>query len=462
MQLDVFKKASYLQKAFIALSITGISLLFLIFIASSEYVFEFKLFSVILFYLLLLIVINVLSISNKKAIGFLLVVTICCYFVRIFFAFVLYYIAENNGLGYIPSVDQDSVVYMEDVDYTLTHVLVNGFTFENYKPTVNTSAYSFFIGFLGVILNSNSKLLITFSSCFFGSLCPLGMYLLSLKAGLTEKYARISAILIAFFSIMVIIFSSVIMKDILVILLVMATFLAYHKTRTNKYYWFLVMVCIICTSLVRAYSGPAILAGILACEYYLRLKSTRQLITFSILSIIIIGCFALIGHFFDLHSIRFFERFINITDLVSLQEYREDHFVGGEKVLDFSGILSMPGGIFLALGLGLIYEFFSMFPWEWFSTDTFASKFICLEMCFLYILYFSAIFGIIKAFKTKNYLVLAMFFYLFINALFLALFVGNYGSFLRYRLSFYPVFIVLAGLGGFKGLVHLFSVKINF
>lgn len=259
------------------------------------------------------------------------------------------------------------------------------------------------------------------------------------------------------FSFTVTAYTSVLMRDVYIILLsymIIFFYYVFYKKK-NIYYLLFSIFSFFLLCPIRAYAAAATFIACITAHLILVsnlkyknfiIKTNRYMITVFIMVIVILTLLIIFQNFLRIDYI------ISLFDMDTILKVSEEGYGGANSSFGIDRV-ALSKCLPLFLLIGYFCMFFAPFPHQWLLSKNIVQAFSASETIILYIFLLPSFFmGIIKGFKDRNFIIVSSFLYIIFVFTFYGMILDNSGAVFRGRAPFIPL-IYLIALYNTKGLL---------
>ncbi len=277
---------------------------------------------------------------------------------------------------------------------------------------------------------------------------PVVIYSLSKKIYNNNLYSKVLAYIIAF-SLTVAAYTTVLMRDVYIMLFSYLIIFYYYKFQVNFSYLnlcktviFFVLLC-----MFRAYAAAAVLSACVVAHLVklAKFKIRKNIISinkYSLLLIILISVLLIFCIVFN--SYLKLDYIISLFDMEKILEVSEIGYGGANSSFGVNRT-ALSHCLPLFLAFGYFCMFFAPFPHQWLLSRNVVQAFSAPETIILYIFLIPSFFkGMVKGFKEKKFIVMASALYIMFVFTFYGMILDNSGAVFRGRAPFIPLIFLIA------------------
>lgn len=251
------------------------------------------------------------------------------------------------------------------------------------------------------------------------------------------------------FSFTIAAYTSVLMRDVYIILLsYMIIYFYYLFFKQKKLTYFLLsLISFILLCPIRAYAaGATFIACIVAHLIIVSkikyknfiIKTNKYMIGVFVMVIIILTLLIIFQKFLKLDYI------ISLFDMETILKVSEEGYGGANSSFGIDRV-ALSKCLPLFLLIGYFCMFFAPFPHQWLLSKNIVQAFSASETIILYIFLLPSFFmGIIKGFKERNFIIVSSFLYIIFVFTFYGMILDNSGAVFRGRSTFLPLIYLIA------------------
>lgn len=285
-------------------------------------------------------------------------------------------------------------------------------------------------------------------NCMLSGFIPVFTYILAKNIGLNKFNSKILTYIIAF-SLTISAYTTVLMRDVYIILLSLLIIFFYSKfaEKFKIKYLFITILFFILLCLFRAYAAGAVLCACIIA-HFIKLaifKIKKNLVYINKFTcLLFIFTFVILVVCITFNSYLKLDYIISLFDMNTILQVSEIGYGGANSSF---GVDRVALSHFLPLFLlfGYFCMFFAPFPHQWFLAHNIVQAFSIPETIFLYIIIFPSFFlGSIKGFKERNFIIMASFLYIIFVFTFYGMILDNSGAVFRGRAPFIPLLFLIS------------------
>lgn len=380
--------------------------------------------------------------------------TVCFHFlVGLFIQLLKYHILNLptiNGIAAI-GVDNDGWLYHSQAVMLLQ---------QGYKEV---NFYSYIVAFIYKCFGINEYTVCIINSIFSGFIsiiiCKLG------EIVFLDKFTTKFLGFVVAFSFSIAAYTSVLMRDVFIILLSLLIIYFYYKFFKNQniFHLFLSLLSFFLLCFFRAYAAVAVMSACFFAHLFLRSKysfSKRKIHInkFGVyLLLIIISIVSIVLIFQDYLKIDYIVSLFNIDNILEVSQVG---YGGANSSFGIDRVL-LAKCLPVFILVGYFCMFFAPFPHQWFLAKNIVQAFSASETIILYIFLIPSFFkGVKNGFKNKNFIIIASFLYIIFVFTFYGMILDNSGAVFRGRAPFLPL-IFLISLYSSSGLLKKIVCLLN-
>lgn len=309
------------------------------------------------------------------------------------------------------------------------------------------TTFSYLVSLTYILFGQNEVPICLINAVISGFISVV-IYKMSYKIYEDKTNARFLAYIVAF-SFTVAAYTSVMMRDVYIILLsyLVIYFYSIFYERKNVVFLILSLMSFFVLCFFRAYAAGAVLSACIFSHIinisYIKIKNKKIILSkYMIVTLLLSACILGIALFYQ-EFLRL-DYIISLFDMETILKVSEEGYGGANSSFGIDRV-ALSKCLPLFLLVGYICMFFAPFPPQWLLSKNVVQAFSATETIILYIFLIPSFFlGVIKGFKHKNFIITASFFYILFIFTFYGMILDNSGAVFRGRAPFIPLIYMIS------------------